>query len=375
MRILIHAAGMARGGGLRHLEGLLSGLAERQPQDVEVRLVLRQQSGNCAAASAPRMPLHEIPERLASPAWSRLPIDNLWVPHLARKHHADVVVSLANFGPIALARPHIVFQTNALFFDRTPFEKRSWRRSLDLRSRGALASLAIRNASVVVTPSAWMGDLVRAAVPSAASRIRCLPHAVDARVPAARRRRGGTFVFLCPGVGASHKGLDVLVRAVAEMGAGPFRVRALGDDHDWPEGFAAARELKRRFWLDDRFEIEPEVPLSEMSRAYGEVDAVVYPTRCESFGFGLLEALHAGLPVVASDIPVNREIAGDAALYYESDSPTALATAMNRLRNEDGLSDSLVARAQARISAARWSWSRYADEFLALCDSAAREPR
>lgn len=376
MRLLIHAVGIARGGGLRHLGGLLPALARQLDADDRVVVLVRHSVAQDLRVQGgdARVRLLAVPDRWGTAAQLRIPLDQLGLPLLALRERADVVVSFANFGPVAVHAPHVVVQTNALYFDPSvqPLASRSEQRDMWLRAK--LIAATLRRADVVIAPSHAMADLLTGAIPPVAARLSALPHGID--VGAFPRRgeaapREGRFTFVSPGLGAFYKGLDVLVPAVARVDR-RFTVRALARTVDWPEGVTAARENATKLGLGDRLVFEEEVEQTSMATVYGDADALVYPTRCESFGFTLLEALCAGLPVVASDLPVNREIAGDAALYYDVDSPKALANAMRRLIDDKTLRTQLMAAARARIAAQDWSWERNARELLAVCRNVAR---
>ena len=55
----------------------------------------------------------------------------------------------------------------------------------------------------------------------------------------------------------------------------------------------------------------------DLCLAYTAADAVVYPSLCEGFGRVCLEAMETGAPIVCSDLPVMREVAGDYAQYID----------------------------------------------------------
>jgi glycosyltransferase involved in cell wall biosynthesis len=79
-------------------------------------------------------------------------------------------------------------------------------------------------------------------------------------------------------------------------------------------------------------------------RLMRSADCLVYPTRYESFGLPPLEAMAAGCPVVATDLPVVSEMVQHEVngLLVEPESPPALAEAIVRLLTEPGLRGRLV---------------------------------
>ena len=58
--------------------------------------------------------------------------------------------------------------------------------------------------------------------------------------------------------------------------------------------------------------------------------SLIAASECEGFGLPLIEAARQGLPVIARDIPVFREVAGDHAFYYSAGRPEELADALER---------------------------------------------
>jgi glycosyltransferase involved in cell wall biosynthesis len=101
----------------------------------------------------------------------------------------------------------------------------------------------------------------------------------------------------------------------------------------------------------------------EYREVLSRATALVSASRDEGFGIPLVEAMSVGTPVVVSDIPIFREIGGDAALYFDSSSPEDLAAAVRMLEDPA----TLRARSEAaRERHSEFSWETSADALLEL---------
>ena len=69
------------------------------------------------------------------------------------------------------------------------------------------------------------------------------------------------------------------------------------------------------------------VTSGQLAALYRQAEVVVFPSLYEGFGLPAIEALAAGTPLVCSDIPALREVAGEAALYAPADQPGAAGRA------------------------------------------------
>ena len=95
--------------------------------------------------------------------------------------------------------------------------------------------------------------------------------------------------------------------------------------------------------------------------------ALVTASRDEGFGLPLVEAMSLGIPVVVSDIPIFREIGGEAALFFDPAGPEALVNAVQRL----GTPGEWASRSELSASqAAQFTWRASAERLLTLLTEA-----
>ena len=104
------------------------------------------------------------------------------------------------------------------------------------------------------------------------------------------------------------------------------------------------------------------VPDADAAALVQGAAALAFPSLHEGFGLPAIEGMAAGVPVIASDIPVMREICGDAALLVDTTKPELLAEALRWAVTDRGARD-VAARGRAR--AAQFTWRRCAEGTLA----------
>jgi len=114
------------------------------------------------------------------------------------------------------------------------------------------------------------------------------------------------------------------------------------------------------------------VGAQELTALYQGAELVALPSFYEGFGLPAVEAMRAGAPLVASDIPVLREVAGEAALYAPPDQPELWADSIAALLTDQELRQALCRKGLDR--AALFDWGRAAAETARAFRSAAGSP-
>jgi glycosyltransferase involved in cell wall biosynthesis len=116
------------------------------------------------------------------------------------------------------------------------------------------------------------------------------------------------------------------------------------------------------FGLEDSVELRGWIEDHELVELLSTSAALIETTVAAGFGMPALEAMAQGLPVLISDIPVFREVAGPSAEYFAPANPQDLVRAIEKVRNSAEL------RAKMSVEGVRWaetfSWEKCAIETL-----------
>ncbi|MFI5521394.1 glycosyltransferase [Streptomyces platensis] len=233
--------------------------------------------------------------------------------------------------------------------------------SLDAHSpalRGHQAG-AIADLDAFVTVSEADASQYRAALPGVSTRILCIPNSVPGPdvEPSTRRSK----VIVAAGRLVTVKRYDRLIDAFAEVAADhpDWTLRIYGRGPDKPR----LREQIDRLGLYEQVLLMGPVAPLETEWAKGAIAAV--SSDMESFGMTIVEAMHCGVPVIATDCPhgpaeiIDHDTNG--VLVPLQDSGDAYADALRRLMTDDALRDRLgdAARERARAFAPASAARRY----------------
>jgi glycosyltransferase involved in cell wall biosynthesis len=312
-------------------------------------------------------------------------LEQRMVRRLALRSGANVLLSAGNFAVWNSPISQVLLSRNSLYtssdFDRDLRSRGETRLWLDNRLKAEFAEWSIHAADRVVAPSqSFAEELQRwTGVP-----ISAIHHGFDrdtflsdhSPLPDAARQKlegaGGAFRLLFVSHYNYYRNFETLIRALPtirrELAPRPVRLfltckLAPGANPGAyrPERAAA---LVRQLNLSEEVVELGSVPYSLLHQVYRSADVYVTPAYAESFAHPLVEAMSSGLPVVASDLPVHREICGDAGVYFERFSPKDLAYRILAVAGSSGLAGQLAQAGTVRASA--FSWRRHIDQILSL---------
>ena len=158
--------------------------------------------------------------------------------------------------------------------------------------------------------------------------------------------------FLYVGNAYPHKNVETLIRAAKLAKA---RVIYVG---------------KNDYFYQKLGVVPKSVSDKELTNLYKNATALVFPSLMEGFGLPGVEAMRIGTPVVCSDIPVFREIYGEACLKFNPRDPEDIKKKLQEVLENKKLRTDLIVKGKKQ--AAKYSWRRMASETLEVYESSDR---
>lgn len=245
----------------------------------------------------------------------------------------------------------------------------------------AIEAAAFRRVDAVVPRTAFAREYLIGAMGIAPDKVHAMPvamdfDAVDRFLAGEPTQRLANPRVLCVGRIIPWKNQLALLRAVPLVTAAfpgvDFVLVGPVDDEGY---FRVLQHTVAELGVADRVRFAGSVSQDELYRYYRDSAVFAFPTRGEMFPYVLIEALSFGLPVVMSDLPSLREIAGDdpaITAFADPDDTDALAAAILRMLQT---ADREEVRRRARSAVERYSCAALAAQTERLYRSLVSRPR
>lgn len=326
-----------RTGVYRYTAGLLRGLEALPPNDLELTVV------------KPQGPRRTLP-------WV------LW--HLQRETAKDFSVFHCPFYypplfpkcPVTVVIHDVLVLTHPQWFSRALGNTLRW-----------LIPVGARKAAAVIAGTRWVAEEIASLCRVPRERIRVIPHGLDHELfspPAQERKNQGRELFglyrpylLMAGALEPRRGVQTVLGAMKNLhrqypevelvlvGSERAPVSELVNPPAW---------VRRLGFVEDHW----------LPSLYADAEAVVAASFGEGFDLPVLEALACGAVVVASDIPVHRELFSGAVRFFPTGDPEGLASTLEEVLEASQLRASL--RQAGIFLAQAFTWERAAQEHWAL---------
>jgi glycosyltransferase involved in cell wall biosynthesis len=234
-----------------------------------------------------------------------------------------------------------------------------------LRYPGLIRAALSRGAFVHTASAAVAAEVVEL-LGASPERVRVVPPGVPAHRRSSPSRVPGPPYVLALGTVEPRKDLPGLVEAFATVAVRhhDLQLRIVGPPGWGEEALQAAiaasafgGRIVRDGWVEDPGDL------------LAGAAVLAYPSRYEGFGFPPLEAMAAGVPVVATAAGSVPEVVGDAARLVPVGDPEALGAALDEVLSDSSVAAQLVAAGRQRVT--RFSWDSTAAGLMSLYEEAA----
>ncbi len=166
-----------------------------------------------------------------------------------------------------------------------------------------------------------------------------------------------------------HKnGIDVLIRAVAQLPTTNYRLLILGSGPDEKK----LKKLAKNLGIEDKIKFLGHIEPNDVPKYLAQADIFARASRSEGLGNSFLEAMGAGLPVIGTNIGGIKDflIDGETGLFVKIDDPKDLAEKISRLMENEALRKKLSKNGRELVIK-KYSWDLVAEKmekiFNKLC--------
>jgi glycosyltransferase involved in cell wall biosynthesis len=360
LRILINALSARVGGGVTFIQNILPALSRLDNQHTFIVLLSPRYQHSLIKTVPPGMKVIQV-DLPAEPLARRWWYLQAKLPHLLNELQVDLFFAPCEGSYFRIPTRFVIMARNpSIYASLQSFGNQRLRLLLHRLIRQPLVFLSLQKADRVVFVSASFRDQIVRQMRVSLDKARIVYHGLSPIFwqPVARSKLlpPGQTYFISVSTINPHKNYETLLRAYAHLpGDAPHLVIAGKTAHK--STYHQLRMLVAGEGIENRVHFLGAVPYEELPSLYQGAIASVFPSRLETFGHPLVEAMASGTPVIASDLPVCREICRDAALYFTPDDSGALATHMRQLMHGTNLRDSLAQRGQKRARDFSWDES------------------
>jgi glycosyltransferase involved in cell wall biosynthesis len=383
MHLFLNCLAASSASGLTYVRNIVPQLAARPDLRATLTLAphLRPALGNPSNVSFVEM---RIP---GGPA-GRFCWEQSLLPDMIRKSGAHVLISAGNLALRRSPVPQILLSGNSLYTSLDFYDdlraRRAHRISLDTRARAFFARRSVRWADCTVAPSMAFASTLRK---WAGGKVVSIYHGFDPEIffkdqsplPSAIQSKMDSRKNALRLIFVSHynyyRNFETLLRAIPHIRQRLHRrnvklfltCKLSAEEDSGAYRATTAATLIQQLGISNEVVELGAIPYHRLHHIIRTCDIYVTPAYAETFAHPLVEAMACGLPVVASDLPVHREICGNAAVYFPRFSPQELAERVVQVGQSSELRRRLVESGLKRSR--EFSWRDHVDQIVSLAHS------
>lgn len=335
-------------GGRTYLTGLIGGLAKLELTD-DIFIFLHPSNANFFQQFHKRIRTVAVPG--GSLRKMRPLIEHFILPGCLLKTGIEVLYSPNNSVPLKSPCPVVMGLQNVLPFFENADE--GWLRG---HYRRWIIPRSATRASRIIVPSQYAKDLLMKIIRKDENDVSVIPHGIDREVfhprgPLADISEKRPYILWASWFWG-YKNWELALMAFSILKNHTKNTYCFHMAGKIPD--PTVRRKIHQLGLDQDVLLLGQIPPESLAQEYRDADLFVYPSKFESFGFPVLEAMACGVPVVASGCPALREISDHAAIHVEPLTPESFAQAIHNVLSNPEMKQRMVKQGLERAHSFSW---------------------
>jgi len=208
---------------------------------------------------------------------------------------------------------------------------------------------SISKAKKIFVPAETIKDVVNKYYPFAKNKIIVTPEGFSATFskPHTPKQKEKKLIYL--GSLYPHKNIKLVLKALPYLP--DYKLQLIGARNIFQD---QTRQLVKKLGIENQVEFAGYLNDEKLKIEFANASALVQPSLSEGFGLTGIEAMASGLPVLASDIPIFKEIYGDGALYFDPKLTMSFVDSVKTLEK----TNLEMQISKGRLVALKYSWDK-----------------
>lgn len=382
IHIGIDASNISSGGGLTHLQCLLSAVKADDHQFNKITIW----TGQKTSASLPVQPWLEI----KSPKWIHWPLilrtisQYLFMPQLLREAKVDLLFIPGGAIPYKSPFPLVTMSQNMLPFE--PLRANLFGKFSLMRLKILLLFFAqfrtFERARGIIYLTKYAQETVRKSFLRSIAKTVIIPHGIEERFlqhPRPQRPYGEItsqkpFKIVYVSILMPYKHQIEVAYAISYLRSQGFPVEITFVGSSWGSYGKYFLKILKKIDVNSQFlHFEGHLPFQILHEIYQQFDCFLFASSCENLPNILIEAMAAGIPIACSNRGPMPEVLGEAGIYFDPEEPESISAAILNLAKSVELRKQFARSAWLR--AQEYSWEKCANDTFSFIFQVANQEK
>ncbi len=283
----------------------------------------------------------------------------VWLPRLCRKEKPDIILCMGNVGAMNPSIPQVIYFHQSIYFSKEyKIERLFNRKLLFYKLKKFLTIKGMKAAKFVITQTEAVRKSIVESHKITANKIVAIHTGVPEPLPSSGHPNLGKDEIKDTNIlddlvrplliyishPATYKNFEVLINGMSLLAKKNFLgtlILTLSKPEKYPKEFGLLVEKYQRMVIDlgiqNNVKFIGAIRPDSVKKFIENADIFVFPSLIESFPQSLAEAMACGAVMLLADKPYAREIASNAAIYFDPYSPSSFANAVTKICSDGNL--------------------------------------